>query len=342
MSLAVPRFGRGVTKILFAMPIVALALTLAPALPALALDSHTYAKKIIVNSGREVDSVYTPTGDIEVLGSVRNDVKTGYGDIVLNGPVGGDVDCGFGNVMVNAPVRGDIHAAMGDVYVNSRVNGGIEVGRGDVYLRPKARVGSVTASGTIHEHPDAVIDTKKVGTMSTLGFPSEDQAEALGFAGWILATLAFVAAGVLFAVISPNMLSAAASSAGRSPGRSLLVGVVSIPAFAILAVVLALSVVGIPLLLLLAPAYLALVLFGAVTVAYFVGSRILFVTGRYRGGNALAATVGALLVAATALIPVVGNVLLFVLALLGTGAAFIALFARRRARFGYEEHGHRD
>jgi hypothetical protein len=54
------------------------------------------------------------------------------------------------------------------------------------------------------------------------------------------------------------------------------------------------------------------------------------VTGRYRAGNALAAVVGALALAALTLIPLVGDLLLYALALLGTGAAILALLSRRR------------
>jgi hypothetical protein len=96
-------------------------------------------------------------------------------------------------------------------------------------------------------------------------------------------------------------------------------------------VALAVSVVGVPLLLLLAPAYLALVFYGVMVAAFAVGRKVVLATGRHRSGNALAAAVGAVLVAATALIPFLGELLLFALALLGTGASILALVYRRRA-----------
>jgi quinol-cytochrome oxidoreductase complex cytochrome b subunit len=53
------------------------------------------------------------------------------------------------------------------------------------------------------------------------------------------------------------------------------------------------------------------------------------VTGGYRVGNALAAVVGAIILAATTFIPVLGDLLLYALSLLGTGAIILALFSRR-------------
>jgi hypothetical protein len=48
--------------------------------------------------------------------------------------------------------------------------------------------------------------------------------------------------------------------------------------------------------------------------------------------------VGALLVSATYLIPLLGDLLLYLLALLGTGAAILALFGRRRPRAAYPSY----
>jgi hypothetical protein len=62
------------------------------------------------------------------------------------------------------------------------------------------------------------------------------------------------------------------------------------------------------------------------------------VTGRYRVGNALAAVVGAMILAATTLIPVLGDLLLYALALLGTGAVILALFSRRRPGPAYPSY----
>ena len=67
-------------------------------------------------------------------------------------------------------------------------------------------------------------------------------------------------------------------------------------------VVLAVSIIGIPLLLLLAPAYLAFVFFGCARGRLLRGRRC-FATGRYHVGNAMAAAVGALILAAAYLIP---------------------------------------
>jgi hypothetical protein len=82
----------------------------------------------------------------------------------------------------------------------------------------------------------------------------------------------------------------------------------------------------------LAVAYPVLLFFGALVAAFFLGTRVLMFTGRYRVGNAAAAAVGAVILAATTFVPLLGDLLLYALCLLGTGAVILALLSRRPPR----------
>jgi len=229
-------------------------------------------------------------------------------------------------------VAGEVDAGFGDVHVNSRVGGNVDVDHGDIDLGPDAMVMGYARSGSgeVDQAPGAVVHgSMRTGMMPDFGSSGDD---LIGYIGWFFAAAGFAACVVLAAVVAPRSLSAAARRAEEIPGWSLLVGLVSVPAVLVLSVALAVSVVGVPLLLLLAPAYLALVFYGALVAAFSLGRKVVLATGRYRSGNALAAAVGAVLVAATVLIPFLGEILLFALALLGTGASILALLARRRAR----------
>jgi hypothetical protein len=299
-----------------------------PAAPAHAFESRAFGD-VTVERGEVADEVFTAFGDVTVNGAVHGDAHSAFGDVTVNKRVGGSVNAGFGDIEVRAPVDGEVDAGFGDVDVYSRVGGDVDVEHGDVYLAPGAFVSGdlKCGSGEIEGNSDAVAGNIMTGRMD---FDGPSGRDILGVVGWILASAAFVACSVLAAVLVPGPLSAAARRAEEAPGRSLLFGLASVPAIIVLSVVLVVSIVGAPLLLLLAPAYLALVFFGALVAAFFVGSKVVMITGRYRAGNALAAVVGALILAALTLIPVVGDLLLYALALLGTGAAILAIFARRR------------
>jgi hypothetical protein len=301
-----------------------------PPLPAYAGERSVFGD-VVVERGEYEGEVSTVFGDASVRGPVVGDVHSAFGDVGVEAPVAGSVNSGFGDITVRAPVAGEVDAGFGDVYVNSRVEGGIDVDHGDIRLGPDALVmGHVRpGSGEVRRDPGAVMHGPVgAGVMPDFGSSGDD---LIGYLGWFFAAAGFAACVVLAAVVAPRPLSAAARRAEEAPGRSLLVGLVSVPAVLVLSVALALSVVGLPLLFLMAPAYLAFVFYGALVAAFFVGRKAVLATGRYRCGNALAAAVGAVLVAATALIPFLGELLLFALVLLGTGAAILALVYRRRA-----------
>jgi len=301
-----------------------------PAAPAQAFESRAFGD-VTVEPGEVEGEVFTAFGDVIVNGPVPGDVHSAFGDVYVNQRVRGSVNAGLGDITVRAPVAGEVDAGFGDVSVYSHVRGDVDVEHGDVYLDPGAFVAGDLKCGSceIEGDRDAVAGDVMTGSMD---FDGPSGRDILGVVGWILASAVFVACSVLAAVLAPRPLSAAARRAEETPGRSFLFGLASVPAAIVLSVVLLISVVGAPLLLLLAPAYLALVFFGALVAAFFLGSKVVMVTGRYRAGNALAAVVGALVIAALTLIPLVGDLLVYALALLGTGAAILALFSRRRPR----------
>ena len=335
---------RNLLRPLLTLSVVVIGLVVISAAPAHAFENKPLGN-VVVERGQTEPEVSTPVGDVTVNGTVEGDVRSGVGDVVVNGKVGGGIKAGSGDVEVNGPVGGDIDAGFGDVEINAPVDGDVEVGRGDVDLGPGGfvRGGVHYGSGEFSGNREAVEGTIRAGGME----PDMDHGMdhdwggfgILDIVSWLFAATLFVACSVLVAVLAPGPLTAAARKADESPAMSLLFGVASVPAVVVLCVVLAVSIIGIPLLLLLAPAYLALVFFGALVAAFFVGRRVIFAIGRYHVGNAMAAVVGALILAVAYLIPVLGDIFLYGFALFGAGASVLALVSRRRSRtypyYGY-------
>jgi cytoskeletal protein CcmA (bactofilin family) len=320
-----------------ALPLLTVSAVIVGLVVLLPLPAHAAEERlvgdVVVGPQAVEHNVSTGAGDLEVHGLVENDVHSGFGDVLVSGKVGGDIDAGLGDVKIEGPVEGDVRAEFGNVYVNAPVKGDVNVGWGDVDLGPKAEIlGNLECEGCEITGNRGAVKGDMMARGMALDFDESHGPGIIGFFGWLFAALAFAACAVLAAVVAPRPLTSATSRAEESPGRSFVYGLVSLPAFFVLCVVLAVSIVGIPLLLLLVPAYLALLFFGALVAAFFIGTRILVVTGRYRVGNALAAVVGAIILAATTLIPVLGDLLLYALSLLGTGAIILALFSRRRPR----------
>lgn len=323
MSFSVPSFPRTSIRPIFLLSLLTLTLLLlVPPPPSYAFEKQTF-ENVLVKPG-----------------SFSDEASSTFGDVTVRGPVRGDVVSTFGNVKVYAPVGGDVKAEFGNVYIDSHVRGDVDVGHGGVDWGPQAFVGGnfYCPSCEINELPkDKIVGEMKFGMDSNFD-GSSGGSRVLGLVGWFFGTLVFVAVSVLAAVFAPRQLSSSARKIEESFGRSLLIGLVSVPAAVILSVVLAVSLVGIPLLLLAAPAYLAFVFFGALVAAYFLGRRVLVATGRYHAGNALAAAIGALILSAAYLVPFIGELILYGFALVGSGAAIMAFFSRRPSYPSYETY----
>ena len=323
---------------LLTVSVMILGLVVLLPLPAHAAEERLVGDVVVGRQGVEHD-VSTGAGDLEVHGLVEDDVHSGFGDVLVSGKVKGDIDAGFGDVKIEGPVEGDVRAEFGDVYVNAPVKGDVNVGWGDVDLGPDAEIsGNLECEGCEITGNRGAVKGHMMARGMAIDFDESHGPGIIGFIGWLFAALAFAACAVLAAVLAPRPLSSAARRAEESPGRSFVYGLISLPAFFVLCVALAVTIIGIPLLVLLVPAYLALLFFGALVAAFFIGTRILMVTGRYRVGNALAAVVGAMILAAITLIPVLGDLLLYALSLLGTGAIILALFSRRRPRASHPSY----
>jgi cytoskeletal protein CcmA (bactofilin family) len=337
MNPAVP-FVRVSAMPLLTVSFVILGLVVLQPLPAYAAEQRLVGD-VEVDTQAVEHNVSTGIGDLEVHGRVENDVHSGFGDVFVSGRVGGDIDAGFGDVEVEGPVEGDVRAEFGDVYVNAPVKGDVDVGHGDVDLGPRAEIlGNLEyESGEFTGNEDAVQGDIMARGMA-FDFEESHGPDILGFVGWLFAALAFAACALLSAVVAPGPLGAAARRAGESPGRSFVYGLVSLPVSFVLCVLLAVTIIGIPFAAALAVAYLALLFFGALVAAFFLGTRVLMFTGGYRVGNAAAAVVGALILAATTFIPLLGDLLPYALALLGTGAIILTLFSRGRPRASYPSY----
>jgi len=267
----------------------------------------------------------TMNGRIIVDGTLRGDAITMNGDVTVSGTVTGNVRTFNGNIILasSAVVGGDVWTANGRV---SRA--------------PGAQVGGRIRSETVAPPPPPT----PVPPPTALTPPPPQAPPSLRWDGmwsqwWsrvmrAVATMTLVGFVVLAALVTavfPHQIRRVARSLSDAPGESLLAGIGVWILLPPLAAVLALSIVGIPAVVML-PFILALVgVVGIAGVAVLIGERFIGAFQRERS-DALDAVVGAALLGVLAFLPWLGWLAILFALTWGVGAVILLLFHRMRSR----------
>lgn len=211
----------------------------------------------------------------------------------------------FGNVAVEEDevVRGDVVAVLGSVRVNGEVGGQVVAVMGSVDVGPKAVINGevVSVGGRIRRAPGAELrgdvtevavgsvfdrfDNVHVAAVPWLGRGGDwmDRFAIPQLMGSTFRLFLLMIFGAIAFVLARGSVEGSAQRVSDNPPKALFVGLAAellfAPVLALTALVLAVSIVGIPLLLLLPFAVLALIL---MAIAGFAGTAAAFASGARR------------------------------------------------------------
>jgi len=250
-----------------------------------------------------------------------------------------------GRIQVDGTLRGDALAMNGDVTVSGTVTGSVRTFNGDIVLASTAVVGGDvwSASGRVDRAPGAQVRGRVQGALLpppavppaparprlwgrrwTVWWPGTMRAVAT----WTL--LSFVVLAAVLAAVFPAQIRRVAEVLHRSPGEALLAGVGLWLLLPPLAMVLALSIVGLPVVAFLPFAVLVIGLVGFAGASQLIGDRVLGGSPLQRS-DALAAVVGAVLLGVLAFIPGLGWLGIAVAFTWGIGGVLVAIWRGLRA-----------
>lgn len=253
------------------------------------------------------------------------------------------------DVRIAGQALSDVAAIGGSVWIDGTVDGDVIVMTGDAHLGPEARIGGdlFVVGGAIDNAPGSTVDGRMVASASSawvmlfegpaLGMSATDPvvlgAKLALLAAWMVLAL------LLFAVSGREMLATSATVA-REPLRSFttgLVGVLALVLTAVLTRAVTAPLVGVPLLVLVMLALLALKLWGMVAIFHALGS---FLAARVSSRRLLvlnAVTLGLVVLGVVKLVPLVGSVVWTLATFIGVGATLSSKFGREEAWFHLAE-----
>lgn len=276
----------------------------------------------------------------------------------------GDAIAVGGTLNVEGTVDGDAVALGGSVDVAGRVNGSVRASGGNVIVRSTAIIGGTATAlgGRVRIDPGASVGGIRLapappqtpfpgpapgppgpspfpGPQPTPGTPPYwwwgpailGTLMALHALYWLIvvgALVVFVASAWLTAVLFPSTIRELAAVLERAPGPALGVGLLGWVLLWPLVVILAISIIGLVVLVLIPFAVLVMLQLGMTACALLVGRRIRPATG----GMGLEVVVGAIVLSIVFAIPHLGGLCTAVVATWGWGAVLLVLIERLRVR----------
>lgn len=252
----------------------------------------------VVVAGREISITQPVSGDVlaagwrvSLSGRADDDVRIAAGEVVVNAPVAGDLTVAGGDVTVGADARVDGRGWITGrtVRINGVMNRNLEIAGATVQIAgeikdqvritaekleilPSARI----LAPLIYKGPsDVQIAEGAVinGPVTFDRIPARQarQARAFPSASTLLFSLHLFLAGTLVLLFLPRVEESVVATLRAQPWKSLLAGFVLLVTVPVAAVLLILSILGLPLGLALGALYAMALFAGVLATAFFVG-----------------------------------------------------------------------
>ncbi|MDE0524881.1 MAG: hypothetical protein OXH79_23345 [Boseongicola sp.] len=287
---------------------------------------------------------------VTMEGAVSGDVYAAGEDVAIQGDVSGDASL-LGRTVSVARVGGDLRAAASELQVNGNIGGNaIIAGRdvvfdaavgGDVTLAARnvdwGEAASIAGRLIIHEEelgdlevPERVASVDRVERREVEGREVERQQEPRrshwrsSIGDFLFEVIVVTILAVLIAALMPTRLAKMQRQVLARPIHTLWLGFLSLSAVTGASILLAVTIVGLPLVAALVLLAFVGTIAGYAVATYVLGARLLLATGRPEpdsiGSRGIAAGAGALAAAVIGLIPFLGWLFAIALALAGIGA----------------------
>lgn len=246
--------------------------------------------------------------------TVKGNINLNVGNVIVKGTVDGNVDVNVGNVVVSGLVTGNVLVHTGNIRVTSagRIDGSRTVGIGNASSGPIP--GGVLS---VPSHWSTFIPggTAALGLVNTGWFHFGWAAK---FFGKLVLNLVVSA---LLIVLFPRLIQNIVHGMSETPVRAAAVGCLSLIAWLVAMIGLAVIIIGIPLTLLLALAGVVAALVANGAMVWLVGSRIMQTASSSKPQEWYwIVLAGGLAVTVVEVIPVIGPLAELAVLVVGIGA----------------------
>jgi cytoskeletal protein CcmA (bactofilin family) len=270
-------------------------------------------------------ALYAAGGDVQVEAPVNGPLRAAGGDVEVGrgAQIAGSASLAGGNVVVKGPIQGNLHVGAGDVTLDGPVAGDAYVGAGTLTLGPNARIEGKLKfrGGELNRDPGAQVAGGLVQSHGHSHRHAWTSGERLT-RGWMW-SLGLVVLAALLAGALPGPSQRLAQELRERPGMTALLGFLALTAIPVAAVMLAITIIGIPIALLAVVLYAALLMIGYVWLAVVLGGLLLdrfsaetAAVSAWRIGSAALAMI---ILAIVVRVPLVGGFVMLAALVVGVG-----------------------
>lgn len=284
-----------------------------------------------------IQDLFAAGGKLDMIsGKVADDIVVAGGEISIRPGfgIGGSAVIAGGKARIEAPVPVDLRVGAGDVYLNSAVGGDARLSGDIVTLGPGARIGGdlMYRTENLVIQPGAVIIGRRMILPAQDRSTFENWGRGAGelFAMFALAfTIGFTVLVVVIAIAVPGLMRSSAEFIRTKPLASLGFGVLVAVGVPLAIVLLFASIIGVPLAMLLGAICLAITPVAVAATAYLLGMEARkFMTRADTPPTAWSArllwpALGAIIILALGMIPLLGLAVWLFAMLFGLGAVVV-------------------
>lgn len=309
-----------------------------------------------VAAQESVDAAHIWLGaDVNISEAVEGPVHAAGGNVTLEAPVNGDVrmaggtvtvgstavvsdnvSLAGGTVVVDGSIKGKLRAAGGTVRIDGSVAGDASIAAGTLELGPHARIEGKLRfrGGDLRQDPAAQIVGGIVHKERRSPHRHHEASVEEHFThGWLWSVGLMVLAALIAAAL-PGASQRMALELRERPWITPLVGLVALTTIPIAAVLVMVTIIGIPIGVLALIAYAALLLLGYVWIAVVVGAMLLDrvkpETAARTASRVGAAVLAMLVLAILVRVPYFGGLVKLGALVVGVGMIVAALFRPSR------------
>ncbi len=222
--------------------------------------------------------VFAAAGAVNIDAPVNGDMHAAGGTVHLGSAavISGDVSLAGGRITVDGPIKGKLRAAGGQVRINGPVAGDASIAAGTLELGPDARIdGKLTfRGGDLHRDPAAQV-TGGVEHKQGHRWQRHERTPVERFIrGWFW-TAGLMVLAALIAAALPGPSQRMALELRQRPWITPLVGFLALTSIPIAAMLMMITIIGIPIGLLALMGYAALLFVAYVWLAVVVGGMLL-------------------------------------------------------------------